>query len=236
MPDQAGSTPAPGPRRTVFRIAATVVAVIVVVVAAVVAYNAFSSHDKPAVASGDAKAIRVASDSVRTKDGSTEPKVVLSLYEDFLCPHCRRFEEAFGPTVNQLIDSGTVAADYYMVAILDSPQTDNYSSRAGGAAYCVGQGSVDAFRRFHSALYAQQPSETAATFPTDAQLVDTARRAGANTDAADCITERKFVPMVQGLVRATGIRATPTVRINGTDYDLTSPDDLAQRVKEIAAR
>jgi protein-disulfide isomerase len=212
-----------------------VVAVIVLAVVAVVAYNVFSSRDKPAVASGDAKAIRVASGSVRTKDGSAEPEVVLSLYEDFLCPHCRRFEEAFGPTINQLIDSGTVAADYYMVAILDSPQTDNYSSRAGGAAYCVAQGSVDAFRRFHTALYAQQPSETAATFPTDAQLVDTARQAGAN-DAAGCITERKFVPMVQGLVQATGIRATPTVRINGTDYDLTTPEDLAQHVKELAAR
>ncbi len=35
-----------------------------------------------------------------------------------------------------------------------------------------------AFRRFHGALYAQQPSETGATFPTDAQLIEIARQAG----------------------------------------------------------
>jgi protein-disulfide isomerase len=62
---------------------------------------------------------------------------VLSLYEDFLCPVCGRFEQQFGVAVNQLVNSGAIAADYYMDAILDRPQNQNYSSRAGGAAYCV---------------------------------------------------------------------------------------------------
>jgi protein-disulfide isomerase len=38
--------------------------------------------------------------------------------------------------VNKLIDTGAVAA-----------------------AYCVADESIDAFRRFHAALYAQQPEE-----------------------------------------------------------------------------
>ncbi len=65
----------------------------------------------------------MASSKVVNKEGTTEPKAVVSLYEDFLCPHCRDFEQKFGPTINQLIDSGAIAADYYMVAILDSPST-----------------------------------------------------------------------------------------------------------------
>jgi protein-disulfide isomerase len=44
--------------------------------------------------------------------------------------------------VNKLIDTGAVAA-----------------------AYCVADESIDAFRRFHAALYAQQPEETATVFP-----------------------------------------------------------------------
>ena len=44
--------------------------------------------------------------------------------------------------MNKLIDSGAVAA-----------------------AYCVADESIDAFRRFHAALYAQQPEETATVFP-----------------------------------------------------------------------
>ncbi|HZE14228.1 MAG TPA: hypothetical protein VE197_00105 [Mycobacterium sp.] len=51
------------------------------------------------------------------------------MYEDALCPYCRKFEHTFGATVDTLIDSGAVAADYYMVAILDRPGRD-FSSRA----------------------------------------------------------------------------------------------------------
>src|SRR5664279_158242 len=69
---------------------------------------------KPTVAAADRQAaIRVASSNLITKPGTAEPKVVLSLYEDFLCPFCARFEQQFGPTVSQLIDDGSVAADYY---------------------------------------------------------------------------------------------------------------------------
>jgi protein-disulfide isomerase len=104
-----------------------------------------------------AKSIHVASSNLITKDGTTEPKVVLSLYEDFLCPVSGRFEQQFGVAVNQLVDSGAIAADYYMVAILDRPQNQNYSSRAGGAAYCVAHDDTtpgkQAFQRFHGALY-----------------------------------------------------------------------------------
>ena len=59
----------------------------------------------------------------------------MSFYEDFLCPACGNFERTFGPTVSKLIDTGAIAADYSMVSILDSPKNQNYSSRAGAAAF-----------------------------------------------------------------------------------------------------
>jgi protein-disulfide isomerase len=49
--------------------------------------------------------------------------------------------------VNKLIDTGAVAA-----------------------AYWVADESIDAFRRFHAALYAQQPEETATVFPDNGRL------------------------------------------------------------------
>ena len=94
----------------------------------------------------------MSTEKVINKEGTSEPKAVVSLYEDFLCPHCRDFEQKFGPTINQLIDSGAIAADYHMVAILNSPSNGNYSSRSGSAAYCVADENKDAFRRFHAAL------------------------------------------------------------------------------------
>jgi protein-disulfide isomerase len=135
--------------------------------------------------------------------------------------------------VNKLIDKGAVAADYYMVAILDSPQTQNYSSRAAGAAYCVADENNDAFRRFHAALFAQQPSETASGFPDNARLVEVARQAGAGGGVPDCINKGRYTAMVQGLAAAAGIQSTPTIKINGQAYEVSTPDALVAEVKKI---
>jgi len=193
---------------------------------------------KPTAASAhQPNAIRVASSTLITKPGSAEPKVVLSLYEDFLCPACARFEQQFGPTVSQLIDDGSVAADYYMVAILDSARTQHYSSRAGGAAYCVADADtvpdMAAFRRFHAWLYNQQPSETGSVFPTNSELADTARQADAADKSLECIEKGSYTDLSAGLAEATNVNATPTVRINSEDYELSTPDALASKVKEL---
>jgi protein-disulfide isomerase len=207
-------------------------AVVVVFAVALVLYIVMSADKKPA--SGEAKSIRVTSSNLITNEGSTEPKAVLSLYEDFLCPACGNFERAFGPTISKLIDTGAVAADYHMVSILDA-QGDGYSSRAGAAAYCVADESIDAFRRFHTALYTKelQPQEGGGVYPDNARLIELARQAGAAGSVPDCINKGTYVELVQGMAAATNIRSTPTVRINGEDYEYSTPDALVAQIKEI---
>jgi protein-disulfide isomerase len=61
-------------------------AAVVVFAVALVLYIVMSSDSKQ---SGQPHAIRVTSTKLLTKDGSSEPKAVLSLYEDFQCPHCQ---------------------------------------------------------------------------------------------------------------------------------------------------
>jgi hypothetical protein len=39
--------------------------------------------------------------------------------------------------------------------------------------------------------------------------------------------------MVDGLAAATKVNATPTVRINGEDYQYSTPDALVAKIKEI---
>ncbi|HKP44308.1 DsbA family protein [Mycobacterium sp.] len=205
--------------------------IVVIFAVALVLYIVMNGSKKPA--EGEAKSIRVTSSKLVTKEGSSDPKVVLSMYEDFLCPHCGQFEQQFGPTVRKLIDTGAVAADYYMVAILDRPQNQNYSSRAGGAAYCVADENIDAFQRFHAKLYQEQPSETATSFPDNEQLITSARLSGAGGSVPDCINKGRYTAMVQGMAKATGIQATPTIRINGEDYQYSTPDALVTKIKEI---
>ncbi|MEZ0343048.1 DsbA family protein [Mycobacterium sp. pV006] len=205
--------------------------VVVLFAVALVLWIVMSADEKPAA--GETKSVRVASNSVITKDGTDEPKAVVSVYEDFLCPHCGAFEAQFGPTINKLIDNGVIAADYYMVGILDRPQNKNYPSRAGGAAYCVADESVEAFRRFHAALFAQQPGEMGGAYPDNKRLIEVARQAGAGGTVPDCINKGTYEEMVRGLASATDIKSTPSVRINGEDYQYSTPDAFVAKIKEI---
>jgi protein-disulfide isomerase len=208
-------------------------AAVVVFAVALVLYIVMSSDKKQ---SGETQAVRVAAANVITKDGSKDPKAVLSLYEDFQCPHCRDFEKAMAPTIAKLIDSGAVAADYNMVAILDSSANQNYSTRAASAAYCVADSDTTPnklnFVRFHTALFAQQPPEGAPA-PDNAALIETARQAGVAGKVADCVTSGKYADMVGGLAAASKITATPTIRLNGEDITVQTPADLIAKVKEV---
>lgn len=204
--------------------------VVVVFAVALVLYIVMSAEEKPG--EGEAQAIRVTSSDLITQEGTSEPKAVVSLYEDFLCPACANFEKMFGPTLSKLIDSGAIAADYHMLSILDR-QGNGYSTRAANAAYCVADESMDAFRRFHAALYAQQPPEGTGPFPDNARLIEVARQAGAAGGVPECINKGRYNDMVKGMAAATGVKATPTVRINGEDYNPTTPDALIAKIEEI---
>ncbi len=206
-------------------------AVVVIFAVALVLYIVMSADEKPTA--GEQRAVTVESSSVIKKEGTEEPKAVVSLYEDFLCPHCAALEQQFGPTIGKLIDSGAIAADYYMVAILDRPQNKNYASRAGAAAYCVADESVDAFRRFNAALFAQQPGEMGADYPDNVRLIELARQAGAAGSVAECINKGTYLNMVGGMAAATGIKSTPTIRINGEDYQYSTPEALVAKIREI---
>jgi protein-disulfide isomerase len=215
-------------------IAAT--AVVVIFAVALVFYIVTSNHKKPApISAGTGDAVRVTSGKLITQPGSTDPKVVVSFYEDFLCPACGNFERTYGPTVSKLIDTGAIAADYSMVSILDSAHNQNYSSRAGAASLCVADESIDAYRRFHTALYSKgiQPDERGSSFPDNARLIELAREAGVVGKVPDCINSGKYLDKVKGAAAADKINATPTLKINGNDYEPTTPDALVAAVKQI---
>ncbi len=127
--------------------------------------------------------------------------------------------------MSKLIDIGAIAADYSMVSILDSPQSQNYSSRAGAAALCVADESNDAFRRFHTALYSAniQPDERGPSFPDNAKLIELAREAGVVGKVPDCINSGKYLSKVTGESEKEHINTTPTIKINGENYEPSTP-------------
>ncbi len=207
----------------------------VVVFAVALVFYIVTSHHKKTGPVGAGDTVRVTSSKLVTQPGTSNPKATVTFYEDFLCPACGNFERTFGPTVSKLIDIGAIAADYSMVSILDNRRNQNYSSRAGAAALCVADESIDAFRRFHSALYSSdiQPSERGPSFPDNARLIELAREAGVAGKVPDCINSGKYLSKVTAEAAAAKITATPTIKINGDDYDPSTPDALVGKIKEI---
>lgn len=187
------------------------------------------------------QAIHVAASNVITKPGSKDPKVTLTVYEDFLCPMCGMFEKTYGPTVSKLVDNGDIAVDYYMVGLLGRGDKNSYSTRAGAIAYCVADTDKEAFRRFHSALYYNQPDETAHVLPDNTKLLEMARQAGVAVGESDpvgkCVKNNIYVDMVNNQVHNTGIEGTPTIKINGAEVELTpggDPKTLIDKIKAVA--
>jgi protein-disulfide isomerase len=207
----------------------------IVIFAVALVFYIVTSHHKKGGATGEGDTVRVTSSKVVNQPGTSNPKAVVSFYEDFLCPACGNFERTFGPTVSKLIDIGAIAADYSMVAILDSQKNNNYSSRAGAAALCVADESIDAFRRFHSALFSAdiQPNERGTSFPDNARLIEIARVDGVVGKVPDCINSGKYVSRVAGEAAKANINATPTIKINGQDYEPSTPDALVSKIKSI---
>ena len=79
-----------------------------------------------------------------------------------------------------------------MVAFLDRSSTTNYSSRALNAAMAVlSTAGPDAFMKFHTIAYANQPAEGSAGVP-DSTLIDWAVQAGAD--------EAQVTPLINGNV------------------------------------
>ncbi len=184
--------------------------IVVVFAVVLVFYIVTSRDDKKDGVAGPGDAVRVTSSKLVTQPGTSNPKAVVSFYEDFLCPACGIFERGFGPTVSKLVDIGAVAADYTMVAILDSASNQHYSSRAAAAAYCVADESIEAFRRFHAALFSKdiQPAELGKDFPDNARLIELAREAGVVGKVPDCINSGKYIEKVDGLAAAVNVHAT----------------------------
>ena len=70
-------------------------------------------------------------------------------------------------------------------------------------------------------------------FPDNARLIEIARQAGVVGGVPDCINKGRYTEMAQGLAKAATINSTPTMRINGEDYESPTPDDLVAKIKEI---
>lgn len=145
----------------------------------------------------------------------------VTIFQDFLCPACKQFEESLGSEIDRMIDDGVAVVDYRVVTFLDAQSLGtNYSSRAANAAYCVANEYPEHFYNYNKLLYSNQPAEGTEGLK-NAELVALADSIGAeNLDS--CIkdgTFRGFAKEANEDSLNEGIEGTPTIKVNGQTWD-----------------
>ncbi|WP_324193009.1 DsbA family protein [Nocardia transvalensis] len=174
--------------------------------------------------------------------GKAGAKPVVRVVADLQCPACQMFEQANGPMLTDMVNSGKVAVDYNIIAMLDpnSGGNSHYSSRAASAAYCVAEADPTKFQGWLANMFKQQPPEGAGGLPDD-KLVQIAKDSGYTDPAtAQCISDQKYtkysLKKVTNEAIDAGINQTPTIFVNGqrvTGQDLM-PDALRQKIEAAA--
>ncbi|MBJ8340689.1 thioredoxin domain-containing protein [Antrihabitans sp. YC3-6] len=224
--------------------AAIALVLVALVVAIGISVSRKSSDNKAEQTAVPTTTESTAAPSVLTPDGAIRigdpaAKVVVSAIEDFQCPACKQFESMTGPTLSDLVASGTVAVDYSPIAILDRMSSTNYSTRAANAGFCVVEADKAAWPAWHQAMFEAQPKEGGAGL-TDDRLVELATAAGASDpDVAQCITSIRYGTFVGSntqTVLAGGVSSTPTIRVNGVQLRNPTPDALRAAVTAAAAQ
>lgn len=177
---------------------------------------------------------------VTAAPAGTEPRVVVTLILDPQCPACKMFEQINGPTLASFADDPQVAIDYRVIAFLDRASSDDYSSRAANALYCAWAdaapaGKTAAWRDYLERLFENQSAEGGAGLP-DSKLV--ALGDGDFPGLTGCVSSEAHRPQVKANTDAVlgnkDFKGTPTVLINGEDFQPGDPADLRQAI--IAAK
>ena len=158
--------------------------------------------------------------------------VTIDLYEDYLCPACKQFQQVNGETLNQLVSEGKAKLVFHPVAFLNRFSTTEYSTRSSAASGCAAQGGK--FREFTDQLFAKQPPEGGAGLSND-ELVDIGAGVGLNRDEfATCVSDgtyRAWTEHVTDEASKSGVTGTPTIKVNGSELQDRSPEGIKSAVE-----
>lgn len=226
----AGISPAqrrgPGGNRTALIVVAAVVAVAVVVGVVFALTRSSGSETPPSAAT-----IPVSVDGGVVVAGKADAKVTVDVYEDFLCPACQRFEQVYGGDLTEALNAGTVRVRHHMITILDSrSKPAGYSSLAANAGLCAAAAGI--YPGYHSALFAQQPSEGGPGLPVDT-LVSIGTGLGATGDFEQCVrssAKKDAVVATEAAALKAGVNSTPSVLVGGEKVDVSNRNWLKEAI------
>lgn len=161
----------------------------------------------------------------------------VAIYLDYHCSWCKVFEQVNYQSLLDMAKAGEANVVMHPIAILDGHSLNTtYSTRAAAAAAWVAAQAPEAFMPFHDLMFQHQPGSNVAG-PTNAEIADLARQAGAPEDvvagiadgtAANTYGQWATSATWDALTNVEGMQGTPTILINNEMWggDFQVPDAL----------
>lgn len=156
-------------------------------------------------------------DGSRPGLGDESAPVTVTVFQDFSCPHCRRFKQQVAPTiVAEHVDTGDVR---YLHADFPIPVDEQWSYAVASAAHAVfEEAGNDAFWRFKDEIYTHQGSYTLDVIESVAAEV--ANVGTATRDAAANGTYRDRIEADRERGSRWGVEGTPAVFVDDEQVSL----------------
>jgi protein-disulfide isomerase len=132
----------------------------------------------------------VTRDGVVVVAGKPDAKVTIDVYEDFLCPFCRKFEDGNHEAIERKLSDGSLRVRYHLVTILnEKSDPPGYSLDAANAAVCAADSGQ--FPAYYRSLFNNQPEEGARGFDK-AQLAGLGTELGAEASFKSCVDSGRY--------------------------------------------
>ncbi|QES50598.1 hypothetical protein DEJ50_24970 [Streptomyces venezuelae] len=223
-------------RRRTILVAAAVAGVLgLAAVVGVIAANAGKDTDATA-GPVSAPSGATGKDALAIQTGKSGAPSTLTVWEDFRCPACKSFEDAYRTVIHDLEAKGQLKVEYHLVTLIDNRMGGSGSLKAANAAACAQD--AGKFSPYHDLLFANQPEEVDDAFGKNAKLLELAGSVeGLDTpEFRRCVedgTHNAWVGKSYEAFRAGTFRGTPTVLLNGKDIFADQANPLTpQKLKE----
>ncbi|NDL55467.1 DsbA family protein [Phytoactinopolyspora mesophila] len=157
--------------------------------------------------------------------GDADAAVTITNWMDFLCPHCRTFEETNAALIDGWVEAGEVNVVYNPVTYTGGVN----SGRANNALACAAdEGMADEFVKGAFAQFQQW---------TNNSLVSLGSDLGIGGDYASCVRDGTYSNWSSAMTQAArdaGIQGTPTIFVNDQPVEDWSPEGLTAAVQAAA--
>ncbi|MFI5767167.1 thioredoxin domain-containing protein [Streptomyces sp. NPDC051658] len=205
-------------RRTLIVTGAVVGVLALAAVVGVIAANSGGKTDKSEAGPAVAPSGAIGKDSLAIGVGADNAPSTLTIWEDFRCPVCAQFENAFRDAIHQLENTGQVKVEYHLATLIDGNLGGSGSLRAANAAACAQD--AGKFPAYHDVLYRNQPQETDDAFGDNAKLIELSGKVpGLDTPGfRSCVDDGKhdsWVKKSNTAFQNGGFQGTPTALLNG---------------------